>query len=159
MNRHITKSTAKALGISSDVRSYHNAKVREYQKAQKVIRLSEVPGSSIAPAGSIFGVVFLMLFIVNFFYSATSNETPFSFTTLLYAFQEAPQIPIDWIKKFASLQITSDWTVAFNWLRDFLNNYVMKIITAGLFLCTGIVQLITYSVYFIGILFGAGVGV
>lgn len=110
-------------------------------------------------ARTIFGVVFLMLFIVNFFYSATSNTTPFSFTTLLYAFQEAPQIPIDWIKKFANLQITSDWSVAFNWLRDFLNNYVMKIITAGLFLCTGIVQLITYAVYFIGILFGAGVGV
>lgn len=109
-------------------------------------------------ACTIFSVVFLMLFIVNFFYSATSNDTPFSFTTLLYAFQEAPQIPIDWIKKFANLQITSDWTVAFNWLRDFLNNYVMKIITAGLFLCTGIVQLITYAVYFIGILFGAVVG-
>ena len=108
---------------------------------------------------TIFSVIFLMLFIVNFFYSATSNDSPFSFTTLLYAFQEAPQIPIDWIKQFANLQITSDWTVAFNWLRDFLNNYVMKIITAGLFLSTGIVQLITYAVYFISILFGAGVGV
>lgn len=106
---------------------------------------------------TIFGVVFIMLFIVNFFYSATGNTSTFSFSSLLYALHEAPQIPIDWIRDFSNLQITSDWTVAFNWLRDFLNNFVMKIITAGLFLCTGVVQLITYAVYFIGILFGAGV--
>ena len=108
------------------------------------------------PYPTIFVVLFLILFIVNFFYSATGNTSTFSFSSMLYAFQEAPQIPTDWIRDFSNLQITSDWTVAFNWLRDFLNNFVMKIITAGLFICTGIVQLITYAVYFISILFGAG---
>lgn len=142
----------RSKNVNSDVVSHH------YKSDYKPDTIVSVEYHDTS-ARTIFSVVFLMLFIVNFFYSATSNETPFSFTTLLYAFQEAPQIPIDWIKKFANLQITSDWTVAFNWLRDFLNNYVMKIITAGLFLCTGIVQLITYAVYFIGILFGAGVGV
>lgn len=109
------------------------------------------------PYPTLFVVLFIILFIVNFFYSATGNTSTFSFSSMLYAFQEAPQIPIDWIRDFSNLQITSDWTVAFNWLRDFLNNFVMKIITAGLFLCTGVVQLITYCVYFIGILFGGGV--
>lgn len=106
------------------------------------------------PYPTIFVVLFLILFIVNFFYSATGNTSSFSFSVMLYAFQEAPQIPTDWIRDFANLRITSDWTVAFNWLRDFLNNFVMKIITAGLFISTGVVQLITYAVYFISILFG-----
>lgn len=108
------------------------------------------------PYPTVFVVLFLILFIINFFYSATCNTSTFSFSSMLYAFQEAPQIPIDWIRDFSNLQITSDWTVAFNWLRDFLNNFVMKIITAGLFICTGVVQIITYAVYFISILFGAG---
>lgn len=157
MNRRISKSAAKSLGIANEVRVSHNAKVREYEKAQKAIRVDSAPDSTHASFASIFGVIFMMLFIVNFFYSATGNTSTFSFSSMLYAFQEAPQIPIDWIRDFSNLQITSDWTVAFNWLRDFLNNFVMKIITAGLFLCTGVVQLITYAVYFIGILFGAGV--
>lgn len=108
------------------------------------------------PYPTVFVVLFLILFIINFFYSATGNTSTFSFSSMLYAFQQAPQIPIDWIRDFSNLQITSDWTVAFNWLRDFLNNFVMKIITAGLFICTGVVQIITYAVYFISILFGAG---
>lgn len=108
------------------------------------------------PYSTVFVVLFLVLFIVNFFYSATGNTSTFSFSSMLYAFQEAPQIPTDWIRDFSNLRITSDWTVAFNWLRDFLNNFVMKIITAGLFISTGVVQLITYAVYFISILFGAG---
>ena len=108
------------------------------------------------PYPTVFVVLFLILFIINFFYSATGNTSNFSFSSMLYAFQHAPQIPIDWIRDFSNLQITSDWTVAFNWLRDFLNNFVMKIITAGLFICTGVVQIITYAVYFISILFGAG---
>lgn len=108
------------------------------------------------PYPTVFVVLFLVLFIVNFFYSATGNTSTFSFSSMLYAFQEAPQIPTDWIRDFSNLRITSDWTVAFNWLRDFLNNFVMKIITAGLFISTGVVQLITYAVYFISILFGAG---
>lgn len=108
------------------------------------------------PYPTIFVVFFLLLFIVNFFYSATGNTSTFSFSSMLYAFQEAPQIPTDWIRDFSNLRITSDWTVAFNWLRDFLNNFVMKIITAGLFISTGVVQLITYAVYFISILFSAG---
>lgn len=108
------------------------------------------------PYPTVFVVLFLILFIINFFYSATGNNSIFSFSSMLYAFQEAPQIPIGWIRDFSNLQITSDWTVAFNWLRDFLNNFVMKIITAGLFICTGVVQIITYAVYFIGILFGVG---
>lgn len=103
---------------------------------------------------SVFTVVFMVLFIINFFYSAANNESSFSFSSLLQAIQNAPSVPTDWIKTFSDLRITADWTVAFNWLRDFLNNYVMKMITVFLFLCTGILQLLTYSIYFISILFG-----
>ena len=157
MNRRISRSTAKSLGIANEVRVSYNAKVREYEKAQMAILVDSAPEPTHASFASIFGVIFMMLFIVNFFYSATGNTSTFSFSSMLYALQEAPQIPIDWIRDFSNLQITSDWTIAFNWLRDFLNNFVMKIITAGLFICTGVVQLITYAVYFIGILFGTGV--
>lgn len=103
---------------------------------------------------TIFGVVFLMLFIVNFFYSSMGSSNSFSFTGLLYAFENAPKIPTDWLRTFSNMSINSDWGSLFNWFRDFLNNYVMKLVSVTLFLCTGIAQLFMFAVYFIGILFG-----
>lgn len=103
---------------------------------------------------SVFGVFFVIVFVVNFFYAVTGSDSFFSFSSLLSTFENAPSINTDWILKFGNLKITDDWTKLFNWLRDFINNYIIKIITIVLYLCTGVAQLVTYFCYFVGILFG-----
>lgn len=103
---------------------------------------------------SVLCVFFVLVFVVNFFYAVTGSDSFFSFSSLLSTFEKAPSINTDWILKFGNLKITDDWTKLFNWLRDFINDYIIKIITIVLYLCTGVAQLVTYFCYFVGILFG-----
>ena len=152
----VTGRTYTKSALRQQNREYRAYKRSERNKA-RAIRIDKSRSFDVerdVSAISVFSVIFMVLFIINFFYSATGNSSSFSFSSLLQAIQNAPSVPTDWIKTFSDLRITADWTVAFNWLRDFLNNYVMKLITVFLFLCTGIVQLLTYSIYFISILFG-----
>lgn len=109
-------------------------------------------GYSIAPA-TIFTVIFVLLFVTNFFYATVGYEQNFTFSHLLEKFSTIEPVGIDWIRDFADMRIEEDWSV-FNWFRDFLNNFVMKIVTAFLFLCTGLVELVRYAYFFVGILFG-----
>ena len=109
-------------------------------------------GYSVAPA-TIFTVIFVLLAVTNFFYATVGYEQNFSFSHLLEKFSTIEPVGIDWIRDFADMRIEEDWSV-FNWFRDFLNNFVMKIVTAFLFLCTGLVELVRYAYFFVGILFG-----
>lgn len=109
-------------------------------------------GYSVAPA-TIFTVIFVLLAVTNFFYVTVGYEQNFSFSHLLERFSTIEPVGIDWIRDFADMRIEEDWSV-FNWFRDFLNNFVMKIVTAFLFLCTGLVELVRYAYFFVGILFG-----
>ena len=109
-------------------------------------------GYYVAPA-TIFTVIFVLLFVTNFFYATVGYEQTFTFSHLLEKFSAIEPVGIDWIRDFADMRIEEDWSV-FNWFRDFLNNFVMKIVTAFLFLCTGLVELVRYAYFFVGILFG-----
>lgn len=109
-------------------------------------------GYSVAPA-TIFTVIFVLLAVTNFFYATVGYEQTFTFSHLLEKFSTIEPVGIDWIRDFADMRIEEDWSV-FNWFRDFLNNFVMKIVTAFLFLCTGLVELVRYAYFFVGILFG-----
>ena len=109
-------------------------------------------GFSVAPT-TIFTVIFVLLAVTNFFYATVGYEQNFSFSHLLEKFSTIEPVGIDWIRDFADMRIEEDWSV-FNWFRDFLNNFVMKIVTAFLFLCTGLVELVRYAYFFVGILFG-----
>lgn len=109
-------------------------------------------GYYIAPA-TIFTVIFVLLFVTNFFYATVGYEQNFTFSHLLEKFSTIEPVGIEWIRDFADMRIEEDWSV-FNWFRDFLNNFVMKIVTAFLFLCTGLVELVRYAYFFVGILFG-----
>ncbi len=109
-------------------------------------------GYSVAPA-TIFTVIFVLLAVTNFFYATVGYEQTFTFSHLLERFSTIEPVGIDWIRDFADMRIEEDWSV-FNWFRDFLNNFVMKIVTAFLFLCTGLVELVRYAYFFVGILFG-----
>lgn len=109
-------------------------------------------GYSIAPA-TIFSVIFVVLALTNFVYATVGYEQTFTFSHLLEKFSTIEPVGIDWIRDFAEMRIEEDWSV-FNWFRDFLNDFVMKIVTAFLFLCTGLVELVRYAYFFVGILFG-----
>lgn len=109
-------------------------------------------GYSIAPA-SIFSVIFVLLAVINFFYASVGFEQTFTFSHMLEKFSTIEPVGIEWIRDFAEMRIEEDWSV-FNWFRDFLNNFIMKLVTAFLFLCTGLVELIRYAYFFVGILFG-----
>lgn len=109
-------------------------------------------GYYVAPA-TIFTVIFVLLFVTNFFYATVGYVQTFTFSHLLEKFSTIEPVGIDWIRDFADMRIEEDWSV-FNWFRDFLNNFVMKIVTAFLFLCTGLVELVRYAYFFVGILFG-----
>lgn len=126
---------------------------KKERKRKKALRSMQHDGYSVNVPG-ILGIAFIILFIANFFYSTLDLNQAFTFTGFLHALEQAPSVPIDWIKDFASLRITSDWSELFNWFRDFLNQFIMPMITVVLFLCVGIAQLVTYIVYFVGILFG-----
>lgn len=109
-------------------------------------------GYSVAPV-SLLTVIFVFLAVTNFFYATLGYEQNFTFSHLLEKFSTIEPVGIDWIRDFADMRIEEDWSV-FNWFRDFLNNFVMKIVTAFLFLCTGLVELVRYAYFFVGILFG-----
>lgn len=106
-------------------------------------------------ASSIFKYIFMILFIASFVRTLLSgSESTFSFSALLQSISTAPNIPIDWLRSFSDMRITEDWTELFNWLRDFINNFIMPVITLVLFVCVGLAQLIVFFVWVIGILFG-----
>lgn len=134
------------------------ARIKEFQKSYEERKhygaLHKYPSPISFSGLSLFGVFFVLVFVVNFFYAVTGSDSFFSFTSLLSTFEKAPSINTDWILKFGNLKITDDWTKLFNWLRDFINDYIIKIITIVLYLCTGVAQLVTYFCYFVGILFG-----
>lgn len=142
--------------IKAEKRAYRISK-REERKKARAIRVDKSRANDVErdfSGVSVLGVFFVLVFVVNFFYAVTGSDSFFSFTSLLSTFEKAPSINTDWILKFGNLKITDDWTKLFNWLRDFINDYIIKIITIVLYLCTGVAQLVTYFCYFVGILFG-----
>ena len=142
--------------IKAENRAYRVSK-RDERKKARAIRVDKFRANDVErdfSGVSVLGVFFVLVFVVNFFYAITGSDSFFSFTSLLSTFEKAPSINTDWILKFGNLKITDDWTNLFNWLRDFINDYIIKIITIVLYLCTGVAQLVTYFCYFVGILFG-----
>ena len=142
--------------IKAEKRAYRISK-REERKKARAIRVDKSRAYDVErdfSGVSVLGVFFVLVFVVNFFYAVTGSDSFFSFTSLLSTFEKAPSINTDWILKFGKLKITDDWTKVFIWLRDFINDYIIKIITIVLYLCTGVAQLVTYFCYFVGILFG-----
>lgn len=142
--------------IKSENRAYRLSK-REDRKKARAIRVGRSRANDVErdfSGVSVLGLFFVIVFVVNFFYAITGSDSFFTFTSLLSTFEKAPSIDTDWIMKFGNLKITSNWPRVFNWLRDFINNSIIKIITVVLYLCTGVAQLVTYFCYFVGILFG-----
>lgn len=103
--------------------------------------------------GSLFKVIFMTLFFVMFIQYAFNIGTGYmSFRGFLEMLEGVPDIDISWIAKVASLQIVGDWGLI-DFIRSFLNT-IMKIFATGLYISTGIAQLIVFVGYVLGFLMG-----
>ncbi len=100
-------------------------------------------------------VVMVWLLLFAMISALTGREQNLTFSGLLNALSNAPTIDIASIfKDMNNLYIDSDWSDLFNWLRDFLNQFVMPIISVVVYYCLCFAQLAVYLIWFIGFLFG-----
>ena len=140
----------------SQLRSF-NRQYRQYRRSQfkdyqRIHAYSGVTGAS--NIGGLFPVIFVILFLFAFVSSIMGRETTVTFRGLLDSLANAPTIDMSIIIDFASkMYITDDWTVAFNWLRDFLNSFVMPILSVVFYFCVSVAQLLLFLIWTIKFLF------
>lgn len=109
--------------------------------------------SSISLGRNVVLCIFCFCALVSFVWAVTGTKSIFSFSTFLETLSNVPQIPTNWIRSFVNNTIESDWQL-FNFFRDFLNRFIMPLLGVISFLCIGVAQLITYAIWFVGLLFG-----
>ena len=130
-------------------RQYRRSQFKEYQRSH-----AYSGDTKVSNVGGLFPLIFVILFIFAFVSAFMGRETTVTFRGLLESFANAPTIDMSTIIDFASnMYITEDWTVAFNWLRDFLNNFVMPIISVVIYFCVSVAQLLLFLVWAIKFLF------
>lgn len=124
-------------------RQYRRSQFKDYQRTHSY---SGVTGAS--NVGGLFPLIFVILFLFAFVSSVMGRETTVTFRGLLSSFENAPTIDMSSIVDFASkMYITDDWTVAFNWLRDFLNNFVMPILSVAIYFSVSVAQLLLFLIW------------
>ena len=130
-------------------REYKRSQFKEYQRSHSY---SGDTGAS--NVGGLFPLIFVILFLFAFVSSVMGRESTVTFRGLLDSLANAPTIDMSTIIDFASkMYITDDWTVAFNWLRDFLNSFVMPIISVAIYFCVSVAQLLLFLIWAIKFLF------
>lgn len=128
-----------------------NRSQRRYKREQR--RISNSSSESGASSSSIFGVIFIILFLFAFVASVSGREVPVTFTGLLNALADAPSIDTTKILNFTdSMYIFSDWG-SFDFLREFLNNYIIPLCVVAIYFCVSIAQLVMYLVWFVKFIF------
>lgn len=102
----------------------------------------------------LFGVVFIILALFAFVSAVTGRSNVFTFTGLLQSFADCPSIPLPAVVNFMdNLHIDGDWTVFGNWLKDFINNFLLPLVSVVVYFSTAISQLVLYIIWFLKILF------
>lgn len=102
---------------------------------------------------NLFGIVFIILFVFAFVSTVIGLESNVSFTTLLQALSNAKTIDIASIMSaFNDLRITADWSV-FNWLKTFINQFIMPIISVLTYFALSIAQLFVFLFWVVRFLF------
>ena len=130
-------------------RQYRRSQFKEYQRTHSYSGTTEASN-----VGGLFPLIFVILFLFAFASSLMGRETTVTFRGLLDSLANAPTIDMSTIIDFASrMYITDDWTVAFNWLRDFLNNFVMPILSVAIYFCVSVAQLLLFLIWAIKFLF------
>lgn len=103
---------------------------------------------------SMLCIVFIILALFAFVSAVTGRSNVFTFSGLLQSFADCPSIPLPAVVNFMdNLYIYDDWTRLGNWLRDFINNFLLPFISVIVYFCTAISQLVLYIIWFLKILF------
>lgn len=104
-------------------------------------------------AGSIFGLVLLLIIMFNipsFVAGNGSFSTYFSFERFMNMLASAPTVSMAWITDVLQ-PISADWGV-FQFFADFINSLI-TLLQGVSFILVGIVNLVSYLLYFLKFLF------
>ena len=137
----ITRSQLRSL--RRQYRQYRRSQFKDYQRTHAY---SGTTGAS--NVGGLFPLIFVILCLFAFVSAFMGRQTTVTFRGLLSSIANAPTIDMSSIIDFASkMYITEDWTVAFNWLRDFLNSFVMPILSVAIYFCVSVAQLLLFLIW------------
>lgn len=109
--------------------------------------------SDLPSGGSIFGLILLLIILFNIPAFVAGNgevSSYFSFERFMNMLASAPTIDMSWITNVLQ-PITADWGV-FQFFADFLNS-LLTLFQGICFLAVGIVNLVSYLLYFLKFLF------
>ena len=105
---------------------------------------------------SVFGVVFAVLFFYAFVGVLSGRRFSLTFSGLLNAFADAPKLDFSLLSRFMDVAyIEKDWGL-FNFLKDFINNFIINGLAIGQYFSYAIVQLFIYIVWFLRFIFVGG---
>lgn len=112
----------------------------------------------------LFSVIIMLLIFINLSYLFYNNGNQMSFSSLLNGLSDMPNVDITVVQRFANSRITADWSlvlsenlgisISFNWLRNFINTFIMPILSVSAFFLAGIVQLVYFITWVLGFIFG-----
>lgn len=112
----------------------------------------------------LFSVIIMVLIFINLSYLFFNNGNQMSFSSLLNGLSDMPSVNVDVVRNFSQQRITSDWSlwlskdlgigISFNWLRDFINSFIMPLLSMVAFFLAGLTQLIVFIGWVIGFIFG-----
>ena len=112
----------------------------------------------------LFSVIIMVLIFINLSYLFYNNGNQMSFSSLLNGLSDMPSVDISVVQRFTNSRITEDWTfwlskdleigISFNWLRNFINSFIMPILSLASFFLAGIVQLVYFITWLLGFIFG-----
>ena len=148
----------------------HNTKTKTGKNGNKVIvnNYYQSKGEFLDSSSngfSIFRIVLLLLIFINLSFLFFNNGEKMFFSSFLESLGISNMVvDVDVVRNFAQQRITADWSlwlskdlgigISFNWLRDFINNFIMPILSMVAFFLAGITQLIVFIGWVIGFIFG-----
>lgn len=117
-----------------------------------------------SPHFGLFTIIIMVLIFVNLSYLFFNNGSQMSFSSFLNGLSDMPAVDVDVVRNFSQQRITDDWTfwlsknleigISFNWLRNFINSFIMPLLSLVAFFLAGITQLIVFIGWVIGFIFG-----
>ncbi len=112
----------------------------------------------------LFTIIIFVLIFINLSYLFFNNGGQMSFSSLLNGLSEMPSVNVDVVRNFSQSRITADWSlwlskdlgigISFNWLRDFINSFIMPLLSMVAFFLAGLTQLIVFIGWVLGFIFG-----
>ena len=112
----------------------------------------------------LFTLLILVLIFVNLSFLFFNNGSQMSFSSFLNGLSDMPSVNVDVVRNFSQSRITADWSlwlskdlgigISFNWLRDFINSFIMPLLSMVAFFLAGVTQLIVFIGWVIGFIFG-----